>query len=166
MSQIIYKKKYLKYKKKYMNKKKSLKGGSYNIITQAVKKVESQEVQTVELQLPDGWVSNVDETSGKTYYIHAATNETTWEIPKVESQLPPGQSIESQLPPGWESHIDESSGKTYYYNTETNETSWDIPSISQEQTNTNVWEEHTHENSGKKYYYNKDTNETTWVKPY
>lgn len=38
--------------------------------------------------MADEWVSCVDPNSGKTYYYHSITKETTWEIPvPIEGSL-------------------------------------------------------------------------------
>ena len=81
--------------------------------------------------LPDGWVSAVDTTSGKTYYYKAdGSGERTWEKPTsttetTKATTKSGDTI--SLPPGWKSAVDAGSGKVYYYN-DAGETRWEIPS--------------------------------------
>eukprot|EP00980_Cylindrotheca_fusiformis_P026306 scaffold15772_cov162-Cylindrotheca_fusiformis.AAC.8 len=108
--------------------------------------------------LPLGWEEVIDETTGKTYYYHKATQETSWEMPLVEdppavandSEREPkdvdddtagiqeeecaatdaeSQGNESDIPFGWEEVVDETSGETYYFNPSTQETSWEKPLV-------------------------------------
>jgi len=65
--------------------------------------------------LPSGWESAKDPSSGKTYYFCRATAERTWEKP-----------VSDQLPAGWESTTDPISAKTYYYHSD-GRTSWTKP---------------------------------------
>merc|ERR1719326_29043 len=58
--------------------------------------------------LPEGWSQAIDPSTGKTYYYHLPTGETSW-------ALPTNSALESDvLPAGWEQTIDSSSGKPYF----------------------------------------------------
>ena len=70
--------------------------------------------------VPAGWVSEVDPTSGKAYYINAATKERQWHRPS-----------DTGTSSGWVSKVDPASGKTYYVNKRTKETQWQPPSETQ-----------------------------------
>ena len=85
--------------------------------------------------LAEGWVEEVDATTGKTYYYHAATNQTSWERPMekpIEPAAPP-VSVPMEppspkaLPAGWVAEVDATTGKTYYYHAERQETTWEFP---------------------------------------
>jgi hypothetical protein len=65
-------------------------------------------------QLPPGWSAVVDARTGQTYYVNAATGETSWSVPRA-------------LPHGWVAHTSDASGATYYHNASTGATSWTHP---------------------------------------
>merc|ERR1719321_32201 len=65
-------------------------------------------------QLPPGWESATDPSSGKMYYFNRATGETTWTVPTSSSAG--GDASGERLPEGWEKTIDKDSGKPYYFN--------------------------------------------------
>lgn len=67
--------------------------------------------------LLQGWNAAIDTTSNKTYYYNTATEERSWEKPKMAS-----------LPVGW-SQAKDDTGKEYYYNVSSGETSWNRPSL-------------------------------------
>jgi len=48
-------------------------------------------------ELPPGWTSQVDPTSGKTFYVHQATMKTQWAFPVA----PPPQQTTASAPPVW-----------------------------------------------------------------
>ena len=56
----------------------------------------------------------VDARTGQTYYVNAATGETSWSVPRA-------------LPHGWVAHTSDASGATYYHNASTGATSWEKP---------------------------------------
>ena len=62
-----------------------------------------------------GWVAQVDEASGDTFYLNSQTGETQWEPPTG------GQAAE------WEAQVDEASGDTFYVNIHTGEAQWELP---------------------------------------
>ena len=95
--------------------------------------------------LPPGWVAATDPTSGKEYYCHAATNQTTWDKPSAApaaaaaaaAAVAPGAGLlgdggaatpaAGALPAGWVATMDPASGREYYYHAVTNQTSWEKP---------------------------------------
>jgi hypothetical protein len=87
--------------------------------------------------LPAGWSVAKDPASGKEYYYHATTKQTTWVKPTAE----PAASAEAPaaapaaapattsgaLPAGWTAATDPASGKQYYYHATTKQTTWEKP---------------------------------------
>lgn len=65
--------------------------------------------------LPAGWETAKDPTSGKTYFFERATGKRQWDKPK------------SMLPEGWMEAKDASTGKTYYYHKASGQTKWEKP---------------------------------------
>jgi hypothetical protein len=86
-------------------------------------------------ELPAGWVSRVDESTGATYYYNNETKETSWVVPDATAVIttPVAETLVAaaspELPAGWVSRVDETTGATYYYNNETKETSWVVPDV-------------------------------------
>jgi WW domain len=66
------------------------------------------------VDLPEGWETALDPSSGKEYYFHRLTNQKQWERPEFD------------LPEGWKSAKDVATGKTYYYHSN-GETRWTKP---------------------------------------
>jgi len=77
----------------------------------------------INTQLPENWVTEYDDNSGKYYYRNVQTNETSWEFPVYNYNI---EEYEKDLPIGWKVSY-ASDGQIYYYNEYTNETSWDKP---------------------------------------
>nr|XP_046270588.1 rho GTPase-activating protein 12 isoform X2 [Scatophagus argus] len=95
----------------------------------------------------DGWQVHTDQDSGKVFYFHPVTRETTWSDPHgvppppardmdqskgIEEGQPTSPSpllspASSQGSCGWEQLVDEVSGRVYYYNPTSGATSWTIP---------------------------------------
>jgi len=102
-------------------------------------------------ELRDGWIEKIDENSGKTFYYHSESNETTWEKPLQRQKqagiddnsmnISAGNDFDSNNLPTpfsedgsidnqneeWVEELDQSSGKPYYLNKRTNETTWERP---------------------------------------
>jgi len=76
----------------------------------------------VNTQLPENWITEYDENTGKYYYRNIQTNETSWEFPVYNSNI---EEFEKDLPIGWKASY--ADGLVYYYNEYTNETSWEKP---------------------------------------
>merc|ERR1711871_1124195 len=81
------------------------------------------------------WREEVDDTSGRAYYVNSVTGESQWEKPtdshsyKSEEVLSVNQ-IDAGLSSMWKTIIDQESGKNYYVNLETGETQWAKPPTS------------------------------------
>ena len=89
--------------------------------------------------LPPGWIEEKDPQSGRSYYVHPATQNTTWDRP-VEAPAnapapvvahPPAQpaAASPSLPPNWRIDFDQQSNRQFYINTATGQSQWDPPSV-------------------------------------
>ncbi|XP_070778596.1 rho GTPase-activating protein 27 [Enoplosus armatus] len=95
----------------------------------------------------DGWQVHTDQDSGKVFYYHPVTRQTTWSDPRCPP-TPPARDMDqsrgseggqltspspllspasSQGSCGWEQLVDEVSGRFYYYNPTSGATSWAAP---------------------------------------
>ena len=78
------------------------------------------------------WVEQVDEATGRKFWLNADTGFTSWDDPNAELSSGAGGEQEEEDEEGadeageWEEAQDDS-GNTYYYNTATGETSWENP---------------------------------------
>uniref|UniRef100_A0A665WQP1 Rho GTPase-activating protein 12-like n=1 Tax=Echeneis naucrates TaxID=173247 RepID=A0A665WQP1_ECHNA len=97
----------------------------------------------------DEWQVHTDQDSGKVFYYHPVTGQTSWADPRSPQAPPPGLSTPpkgrkggQQTPPspllspassqdsnGWEQLVDEVSGRFYYYNPRTQATAWTAPEV-------------------------------------
>ena len=106
--------------------------------------------------LPPGWITVDDPSTGKVFYFNEAEKITSWEKPAfsdreggnkhgnsvapapvdapLEHAEKPEPTIESSvqggdidLPPGWSASVDPASGKPFYFNEATGESSWEMP---------------------------------------
>jgi len=80
--------------------------------------------------LPAGWSSFTDESSGYPCYVNDATGDTQWDKPENTKQIEMSNPMkhsrnETELPVGWGK--DGEGDEKYYFNEETGETSWDAP---------------------------------------
>ncbi len=115
------------------------------------------------LDLPPGWVQEVDPSSGKPYYYNEVEKITTWERPSVSEKLNDGLGEHSENEPT----IDEPSTVSIGIQDE-----WvDVDSLPTTENNSAAatlpkgWVQLTDETSGKTYYYHKEDNVTTWDRP-
>ncbi|XP_076023650.1 rho GTPase-activating protein 27-like isoform X2 [Genypterus blacodes] len=77
------------------------------------------------VSLQDGWQVHADQDTGKVFYYHPVTGQSTWCDPRSPPlQLSPASS---QSLHSWEQLVDEASGKLYYYNPSSGATSWAVP---------------------------------------
>ncbi|XP_067472077.1 rho GTPase-activating protein 27-like isoform X1 [Thunnus thynnus] len=95
----------------------------------------------------DDWQVHTDQDSGKQFYYHPVTRQTTWSDPRSPPP-PPAADVDqskgregghlaspspllspasSQGSCGWEQLVDEASGRFYYYNPTSGATSWTAP---------------------------------------
>ncbi|XP_076866264.1 rho GTPase-activating protein 27 isoform X2 [Brachyhypopomus gauderio] len=81
-----------------------------------------------------GWEVHTDQDSGKAFYYHPATQQSSWADPR--SPPPPGTGMEvtpASVSPAlsqgsdWEQLLDETTGRHYYYNPTLQQTSWQAP---------------------------------------
>jgi hypothetical protein len=138
--------------------------------------------------LPPGWSSFIDESSGYPCYVNDATGDTQWEKPAPSVEMTVSNPMkragharnETQLPSGWAK--DGEGNDKYYYNEDTGETTWDAPpgsvggsagggleagsSPAHARTGTILPDGWGKDESGPdKYYFNEDTGETSWEAP-
>ncbi|XP_054615009.1 rho GTPase-activating protein 27 [Dunckerocampus dactyliophorus] len=89
----------------------------------------------------DGWQVYTDQDSGKVFYFHPITRQTTWSDPRGPQPSSPADSDppEGLLSPAssqascgspWEQVLDPTSGRFYYYNPTSGATSWTAPPLS------------------------------------
>eukprot|EP00742_Colponemidia_sp_Colp-10_P001609 GILJ01001728.1.p1 GENE.GILJ01001728.1~~GILJ01001728.1.p1 ORF type:complete len:613 (-),score=87.26 GILJ01001728.1:2044-3882(-) len=73
------------------------------------------------------WIEYLDDATGRPYFYHSITGETSWTkpapIPKRRPPPPPPPPRE----PDFEEFIDDGTGRSYYYNAKTQETTWEQP---------------------------------------
>ncbi|KAL7826559.1 hypothetical protein AOLI_G00317680 [Acnodon oligacanthus] len=84
-----------------------------------------------------GWEVHTDQDSGKAFYYHPATQQSSWADPRSPppaagmeaSALPIPTSTSPALPRSsdWEQLLDESTGRHYYYNHTLKQTTWVAP---------------------------------------
>ncbi|XP_078100998.1 LOW QUALITY PROTEIN: rho GTPase-activating protein 27-like [Sander vitreus] len=93
------------------------------------------------LRPQDGWQVHTDQDSGKVFYFHPVSKQTTWSNPRGPTPPPsadmdrsrgcsPSPLVSPASSQGscvWEQLVDEVSGRFYYYNPASGATSWDAP---------------------------------------
>lgn len=72
--------------------------------------------------LPEGWKVTVDPSTGRPYYYHVASGESSWNLPGADDNGDDNRS----LPAGW-ARSRTKFGRKYYYNVGTGESSWEFP---------------------------------------
>ena len=115
--------------------------------------------------LPDGWLAHAD-ADGRTFYHHAAFNETSWERPidGGDEQQQAGQQV--GLPPGWTVHTGDD-GRTFFHHAASGETSWERPPPpSSVETLPGGWVKlFSEEHQGRPYWHHAATDRTVWEEP-
>ncbi|XP_036423256.1 rho GTPase-activating protein 12 isoform X2 [Colossoma macropomum] len=88
---------------------------------------------------PVGWEVHTDQDSGKAFYYHPATQQSSWADPRSPTPaagmeasataLPAPSSTSPALPRSsdWEQLLDETTGRHYYYNHTLKQTTWVAP---------------------------------------
>uniref|UniRef100_A0A671LUZ5 Rho GTPase-activating protein 27-like n=1 Tax=Sinocyclocheilus anshuiensis TaxID=1608454 RepID=A0A671LUZ5_9TELE len=85
-----------------------------------------------------GWQVHTDHDSGKEYYYHPATGQSSWSDPRSPPAGAGMESVTSPIPVStpssahllgsdWEQLLDETTGRHYYYNYALKQTSWTAP---------------------------------------
>ena len=104
--------------------------------------VQQAQTQTQTQDLPAGWTSAIDQSSGTTYYCNTQTGECQWDTPaqhaqqdQAPAQQDHAQQVQAQepweMPAGWTSAVDQASGTTYYCEVETGQCQWEQPTADQ-----------------------------------
>ncbi|XP_068581722.1 rho GTPase-activating protein 27 isoform X2 [Cebidichthys violaceus] len=95
----------------------------------------------------DDWQVHMDQDSGKQFYFHPVTRQTTWSDPRSSPPPPDGDldqstggeggqltspspllsPASSQGSAGWDQLMDEASGRFYYHNPTSGATTWSAP---------------------------------------
>ena len=98
--------------------------------------ITSSSTNSTDRNLPSGWETAKDPSTGNTYYFHRASGNRSWEKPNANNASSEsistkdhedkGGSEKLQLPVGWKSAVDQASGKTYYHHTN-GKTTWTKP---------------------------------------
>ena len=83
--------------------------------------VMKNKVQT-KPELPQGWNMTIDPSTGRPYYYHAETGESTWNLPGADDD---GKE-DKALPAGW-ARSTTREGRKYYYNGTTGQVQWEFP---------------------------------------
>uniref|UniRef100_A0A673GXE2 Rho GTPase-activating protein 27-like n=1 Tax=Sinocyclocheilus rhinocerous TaxID=307959 RepID=A0A673GXE2_9TELE len=89
-----------------------------------------------------GWQVHTDHDSGKEYYYHPATGQSSWSDPRSPPAGAGMESVTSPIPVStpssahslgsdWEQLLDETTGRHYYYNYALKQTSWTAPEPSE-----------------------------------
>eukprot|EP00934_Nitzschia_sp_Nitz4_P009250 Nitzschia sp. Nitz4//scaffold235_size30605//27448//30045//NITZ4_007982-RA/size30605-processed-gene-0.82-mRNA-1//-1//CDS//3329543474//9240//frame0 len=76
------------------------------------------------------WKAAVDPNTGRTYWYHRETRESTFDAPPEELRVKPkpkSAAAGKKAKPLWKAVVDKNSGRTYYYHKKTRETTWTMP---------------------------------------
>lgn len=137
----------------------------------------------------NGWIRELDETSGYYYYYHPLTEEYRWEEPKSAEHVEneewlqenieqlTARSTQTREANDWVEYETED-GQRYYYHQTTGESTWTKPDgfdntwVQQQdkeqfevaRTDGSYWQELVDE-KGNTYYCNMETGESCWEKP-
>ena len=135
---------------------------------EVVEESPSHEEGIAEDELPAGWMSSVDETTGKTFYYNEETGESSWERPNVKVEVVDDVSKdEASVVIGSYADVQErETGEEPAKEVE--EMIAEEEAIATEKSPQNGqlppgWSEAVHE--GNTYYYNEETGETSWERP-
>ncbi|KAM9783670.1 rho GTPase-activating protein 12 [Syngnathus typhle] len=89
----------------------------------------------------EGWQMHRDQESGRVFYFHPLTRQSTWTQPRSPSPNPSSPMSLSPVPSSlsptpsqsgcemWEQLTDQNSGRLYYYNPVSGATSWNAPTL-------------------------------------
>lgn len=146
--------------------------GSYQDSEQTSENNTVDDIVNDDDNLPPGWETILDPTTGDYYYAHE-NGETSWDRPAsdstkngndrnnasqgpIEDNEDSETSLNDNLPSGWFSAVDKDSGDRYYCNEDTGETAWEHPTE-------NSGDENVRDpGSGDSYYDHEESSETSW----
>ncbi|XP_050961704.1 rho GTPase-activating protein 27 isoform X2 [Labeo rohita] len=106
-----------------------------------------------------GWQVHTDHDSGKEYYYHPATGQSSWSDPRSPPAGTGMESVTSTIPVStpssshsqgsdWKQYLDETTGRLYYFNPTLNQTSWTAPEQSPPTSSTDKAHNHGNEANG------------------
>jgi hypothetical protein len=138
-------------------------------------------LQATPTEASSRWVEKMDPKSGRPYYVHRDTGETTWINPAAAGNAPSlvgPISPSMQASSGWVENMEPESGRPYYVHRDTGETTWINPEAATDATAArdgapsseelhaySRWVQKVDPNSGHPYYVHSDTGETSWTSP-
>lgn len=115
--------------------------------------------------LPPDWIRVLSRSSGKMYYCHLPTGQTTFMKPEEsggQAASNPQVGSNENLPPGWCRMVSRTTGKPYYWNSVTHESQFEPPLSSPDATDTTLpdlppgWVKHISRTTGRAYYFNRE----------
>lgn len=103
-----------------------------------------------------GWQVHTDNDSGKEYFYHPSTGESSWSDPRSPNPGTDMESVTSSIPVSspssahslgsdWEKLLDETTGRHYYHNHASKKTSWTAPEPSSPTSSTDMAHSHGNE---------------------
>ena len=116
------------------------------------------------------WISEVDPTSGKTFYVNESTGETTWQVPfgfgtSSATTTASAAAAAAAAASPWISEIDPASGDTFYVNESTGVTTWQKPLDFTSPAAASPWISEVDPTTGDTFYVNESTGVTQWEEP-
>lgn len=84
------------------------------------------------VHLPSGWISQIDSTGTRHFYIHRATGRRQWDVPThTPTTKPHSPSLvfvpTPRLPPGWITQKDSTGTRHFYIHPPSGRSQWEVP---------------------------------------